>query len=352
MTTADRSGPVLSVNDLSVEFLTDVGWSTVVDRVSFDVRAGETLGIVGESGSGKTVTSMAIMGLIPRPPARVSSGAVNLDGRNLLDLSKRELEDVRGRRMAMVFQEPMTSLNPAYTVGDQIAETMRRHLGMSRSQARNRAVEMLSRVGIPNAARSVRSYPHEFSGGMRQRVMIAMALCCDPDLLIADEPTTALDVTVQAQVLELIKEVQSDMGMAILFITHDLGVVADICDRVAVMYAGQIVEQSPVVELFHHPTHPYTDGLLRSMPAMTARSGSLQSIAGQPPMVGGFPDGCRFHPRCPYAVDACRTNDPPLVAVNEVQMSRCLRTGEIVLGAAAHIEADGATAVRPPEDPD
>ena len=198
----------------------------------------------------------------------------------------------------MIFQEPMTSLNPAYTVGDQIAETMRRHLGLSRSQSRKRAVEMLSRVHIPNAARRAKSYPHEFSGGMRQRVMIAMALCCEPTLLIADEPTTALDVTVQAQVLALIREIQDDMGMSILFITHDLGVVADVCDRVVVMYAGQIVEGAPAVELFHHPSHPYTDGLLRSMPAMAARTGTLHSIDGHPPMVGAMPSGCRFHPRC------------------------------------------------------
>ena len=285
-----RRDPILTVEDLTVDFLTEIGWATVVQDVNFQVGAGETVGIVGESGSGKTVTSMAVMGLIPQPPGRIPSGSIKLEGVDLLTLSKKHLEDVRGDRMSMIFQEPMTSLNPAYTVGDQIAETMRRHLGLSRKDARQRAVDMLSRVHIPNATRRAKSYPHEFSGGMRQRVMIAMALCCEPTLLIADEPTTALDVTVQAQVLELVKEIQQDMGMAILFITHDLGVVADVCDRVVVMYAGQVVEQAPADELFHRPSHPYTDGLLRSMPAMAARTGKLHSIAGHPPMVGAFPD--------------------------------------------------------------
>src|SRR5829696_9090004 len=263
--------PILTVDNLSVDFLTENGWATVVQDVSFQVGAGETVGIVGESGSGKTVTSMAVMGLIPQPPGRIPSGSIKLEGVDLLTLSKKHLEDVRGDRMSMIFQEPMTSLNPAYTVGDQIAETMRRHLGLSRKDARKRAVDMLSRVHIPNATRRAKSYPHEFSGGMRQRVMIAMALCCEPTLLIADEPTTALDVTVQAQVLALIREIQADMGMSILFITHDLGVVADVCDRVVVMYAGQVVEHAPADELFHTPSHPYTDGLLKSMPAMAAR---------------------------------------------------------------------------------
>jgi oligopeptide/dipeptide ABC transporter ATP-binding protein len=334
-TVPEPRDPILVVEDLTVDFLTDVGWSTVVQGVNFQVGAGETVGIVGESGSGKTVTSMAVMGLIPRPPGRIASGSIKLEGVDLLTLSKKHLEDVRGDRISMIFQEPMTSLNPAYTVGDQIAETMRRHLGLSRKDARTRAVEMLTKVHIPNAARRAKSYPHEFSGGMRQRVMIAMALSCEPSLLIADEPTTALDVTVQAQVLELVKEIQQDMGMAILFITHDLGVVADVCDRVVVMYAGQVVEQAPADELFHRPSHPYTDGLLRSMPAMAARTGTLHSIAGHPPMVGAFPDGCRFHPRCTFAVDACRagpSGDIALEPVTPTQISRCIRVGEIELG--------------------
>jgi oligopeptide/dipeptide ABC transporter ATP-binding protein len=306
----------------------------VVESVSFDVTTGETVGIVGESGSGKTVTSLAVMGLIPQPPGRVSSGLIELDGVDLLRLSSRQLEDIRGNRVAMIFQEPMTSLNPAFSVGDQIAETARRHLGLTRSQSKKRAVDMLSRVHIPNAAGRAKSYPHEFSGGMRQRVMIAMALCCEPTLLIADEPTTALDVTVQAQVLDLLKEIQQDMGMAILFITHDLGVVADVCDRVVVMYAGQTVEHAPATELFQRPSHPYTDGLLRSMPAMAARTGKLHSIRGHPPMVGALPEGCRFHPRCSYAIDECRTEPVTLRPASATQVSRCIRVGEIELGAA------------------
>jgi peptide/nickel transport system ATP-binding protein len=341
-TVVEPPDPILTVDNLSVDFLTDTGWATVVQDVSFRVGAGETVGIVGESGSGKTVTSMAVMGLIPQPPGRIPSGSIKLEGVDLLTLSKKHLEDVRGDRMSMIFQEPMTSLNPAYTVGDQIAETMRRHLGLSRKDSKRRAVEMLSRVHIPNASRRAASYPHEFSGGMRQRVMIAMALCCEPTLLIADEPTTALDVTVQAQVLELIKEIQQDMGMAILFITHDLGVVADVCDRVVVMYAGQVVEQASAVDVFHNPTHPYTDGLLRSMPAMAARTGKLHSIDGHPPMVGAFPDGCRFHPRCTFAVDECRTGPSGDVALEQVtptQISRCLRVGDIELGVKEIEEA-------------
>jgi peptide/nickel transport system ATP-binding protein len=346
----ESAEPVLTVDNLSVEFLTDLGWSPVLQDVTFNVGAGETLGIVGESGSGKTVTSMAVMGLIPQPPGRITSGSIRLEGMDLLGLTSRQLEDVRGDRVSMIFQEPMTSLNPAYTVGDQIAETMRRHLGLSRSQSRKRAVEMLSRVHIPNAARRAKSYPHEFSGGMRQRVMIAMALCCEPTLLIADEPTTALDVTVQAQVLALIREIQADMGMSILFITHDLGVVADVCDRVVVMYAGQIVEGAPAVELFHHPSHPYTDGLLRSMPAMAARTGTLHSIDGHPPMVGAMPSGCRFHPRCIYAVDACREGESgqiPLITVSPTQSSRCIRVGELDLGHLAPAAPEAAIEIHP-----
>ena len=339
----DPGEPVLTVENLTVEFLTDVGWSTVVEDVSFHVGAGETLGIVGESGSGKTVTSMAVMGLVPQPPGRIRSGQIRLEGMDLLGLSSKQLEDVRGDRVSMIFQEPMTSLNPAYTVGDQIAETMRRHLGLSRKESRARAVDMLSRVHIPNAARRAKAYPHEFSGGMRQRVMIAMALCCEPTLLIADEPTTALDVTVQAQVLALIREIQADMGMSILFITHDLGVVADVCDRVVVMYAGQVVEHAPADELFHTPSHPYTDGLLKSMPAMAARTGQLHSIDGHPPMVGAMPTGCRFHPRCVHAIDACKQGDSgsiPLIQVTPTQDSRCIRVGELDLGATIEIELE------------
>ncbi|MFT3854396.1 MAG: dipeptide/oligopeptide/nickel ABC transporter permease/ATP-binding protein [Ilumatobacteraceae bacterium] len=336
LTSAASSEAVLAVDGLTVDLLTDERWSTVVRDVSFEVGERETVGIVGESGSGKTITSMAVMGLLPRRTGRITAGSITLGGVDLRALSNDQLEDMRGARISMIFQEPMTSLNPAYTVGDQIAETIRRHEGLSRSRSRARAVEMLSRVHIPNAARRARSYPHEFSGGMRQRVMIAMALCCNPSLLIADEPTTALDVTVQAQVLELLKEMQRELGMAILFITHDLGVVADVCDRVVVMYAGQLVEQAPVEDVFLRPSHPYTDGLLRSVPSGSAGRHELYSIAGQPPMVGAFPSGCRFHPRCEHAVDACRSGesgDVPLRPVTRTQQSRCLRVGELHLGA-------------------
>ena len=329
---SDEPTKLLQVKNLTVDFLTDNGWATVVEDVTFDVGWKETVGIVGESGSGKTVTAMSVMGLIPKPPGRVSQGSIQLDETRLLDLSPRQLEDVRGNQMSMIFQEPMTSLNPAYTVGDQIAETMRRHLGISRSDAKQRAIDMLASVGIPNPAKRVKSYPHEFSGGMRQRVMISIALSCAPTLLIADEPTTALDVTVQAQVLNLLRRMKEEIGMSILFITHDLGVVADICDRVIVMYAGQVVEEAPVDDLFARPGHPYTDGLLRSMPAMAARTGSLHSIDGQPPMVGSMPEGCRFHPRCPYAIDACTTGPIPLIEIAPGRTSRCIRTNEIELG--------------------
>ena len=332
------------MENLTVEFLTDVGWSTVVEDVSFHVGAGETLGIVGESGSGKTVTSMAVMGLVPQPPGRIRSGQIRLEGMDLLGLSSKQLEDVRGDRVSMIFQEPMTSPESGVHGGgsDRRDDAPPPRVCRARSP-RARAVDMLSRVHIPNAARRAKAYPHEFSGGMRQRVMIAMALCCEPTLLIADEPTTALDVTVQAQVLALIREIQADMGMSILFITHDLGVVADVCDRVVVMYAGQVVEHAPADELFHTPSHPYTDGLLKSMPAMAARTGQLHSIDGHPPMVGAMPTGCRFHPRCVHAIDACKQGDSgsiPLIQVTPTQDSRCIRVGELDLGATIEIELE------------
>jgi peptide/nickel transport system ATP-binding protein len=327
--------PVLQVDGLSIEFAAEHGWTRVTEDVSFSVARGETLGIVGESGSGKTVTAMAIMGLLPKAGSR-QTGSVMLEGTELLSLDRAGLDEVRGDRIAMIFQEPMTSLNPAFTVGDQIAETVRRHRGGSRRQAWDKAVQALSDVGIPAAERRARSYPHEFSGGMRQRVMIAMALSCEPSLLIADEPTTALDVTIQAQILDLLRDMKERLGMSMLFVTHDLGVVADTCDRVVVMYGGKVMEQSGVVDLFHRPAHPYTEGLLRSMPfgaGATARTASsrLYSIAGHPPIAGQFPDGCRFHPRCPYAADACRTGDVELVWAQPMQLSRCVRIGELTL---------------------
>ncbi len=325
--------PLLLVEGLQVEFVTDHGWVTVVDDVGFTVERGETVGLVGESGSGKTVTSLAVMGLIPTPPGRVSRGRVELDGTELTALAVRELEDVRGDDVSMVFQEPMTSLNPAFTVGDQIAETVRRHRSVNRRAAKARAVEVLDAVGIPNAGSRARSYPHELSGGMRQRAMIAMALSCEPKLLIADEPTTALDVTIQAQVLDLFRSLRDDLGLAVLFVTHDLGVVADICDRVVVMYAGQVVEEAPVDDLYGRPRHPYTEGLLRAMPQIGGRGERLEVIPGRTPLPWAMPEGCRFHPRCPYAEDRCRQGEVELRTVARAHTSRCVRFHELELTA-------------------
>ena len=322
---------VLRVRDLEVQFATDHGWATVVEGVSFDVPKGGTVGLVGESGSGKSVTSLAVMGLIPSPPGRITRGSIELEGQNLVGLSEAELSRLRGNAMSMVFQEPMSSLNPAYTVGDQIRETVRRHRNVSRKQANLRAIEMLDLVGIPNAPRRVNSYPHEFSGGMRQRVMIAMALSCDPALLIADEPTTALDVTIQAQILDLLKSMQAELGMAVLFITHDLGVVADICDEVLVMYAGQIVERSEIFGLYRRPQHPYSEGLLSSMPQIGGRGEELVSIPGTTPAPWAMPAGCRFHPRCSYATEMCRSGDPQLISLPDGRASRCIRVNDLNL---------------------
>jgi peptide/nickel transport system ATP-binding protein len=328
---ARDAASALVVDGLEVQFATDRGWATVVDDVSFSVAARETVGLVGESGSGKSVTCLAAMGLVPTPPGRITRGSIVLEGVELLRLPKRRLEDIRGDEIAMIFQEPMTSLNPAFTVGDQIAETVRRHRSVSRRKARARAVEMLSLVGIPNAERRVRSYPHEFSGGMRQRVMIAMALSCDPKVLIADEPTTALDVTIQAQVVELLRATQREFGMALLLVTHDLGVVADLCDRVLVMYAGQLVEEAPIHELYARPQHPYTSALLASMPQLGSVSERLAAIPGVTPPPWAMPPGCRFHPRCPYAREKCTVAPIPLLDVGPLRQSRCIRVDEIEL---------------------
>jgi peptide/nickel transport system ATP-binding protein len=313
--------PLLRVRDLKTYFVTEYGSGTAraVDGVSFDVRPGETLGIVGESGCGKTVTSLSILRLIPEPPGHIRPGSfIEFEGRNILTLEPKELRAVRGNQIAMIFQEPMTSLNPVFTVGDQIAEAAIVHQHLSRAAARRRAIEMLQLVGIPDPEERVDHYPHQMSGGMRQRVMIAMALVCHPKLLIADEPTTALDVTIQAQILELLERLQAELGMAVMLITHDLGVVAGTADRVVVMYAGQVVEQASTVELFARPLHPYTEGLLASVPRLDAPQegrarGRLHSIPGQVPAATAWPDGCRFHPRCPYAWDRCRAEEPPLL---------------------------------------
>jgi oligopeptide transport system ATP-binding protein len=304
---------LLQVTDLGVQFKTDDGLVQAVDGVSFDIRAGETLGIVGESGSGKTVMNLALLGLLPIPPARITGGQAVYQGANLLAMTPRDLSKIRGDRIAMIFQDPMTSLNPYLTVADQLCEVTRLHRRHSRAQALRHAIGMLEKVGIPSAAQRIFDYPHQFSGGMRQRVMIAMALSCKPDLLIADEPSTALDVTIQAQILDLLKQLQQEEGTAIILITHDMGVVANICHRVNVMYAGRFVEEASVDDLFSDPGHPYTHGLLESVPRVTERPGDkLVPIEGQPPDLIHIPAGCAFQPRCPYRIERCNEERPPL----------------------------------------
>ena len=318
--------PLLSVRDLRTYFRTDAGVARAVDGISFDVHAGEVLGIVGESGSGKSVTSLSIMQLIPQPPGEIMTGSsIRLRGEELVGASSKRLREVRGNDVAMIFQEPMTSLNPVFTIGDQIVEALRLHRGMSRKEARAEAIESLRLVGIPNPEERVDAYPHQLSGGQRQRVMIAMALSCQPDLLIADEPTTALDVTIQAQILDLLAELRQRLGMAIILITHDLGVVAEVCDRVIVMYAGQVVEQGTVEEIFNNPRHPYTEGLLRAIPTLGQDADRLAVIPGTVPPPVAWPDGCRFHTRCPYAWDLTKEEQPQLFEVNgnAQHLSRC-----------------------------
>ena len=309
--------PLLEVDDLRTHFFTREGAVRAVDGVSFSVDQGRTLGIVGESGSGKSVTALSIMGLIPKPPAKIVSGEIRFDGRDLTTLSEKQLEDVRGREIAMIFQDPMTSLNPTLRIGTQITEVLDRHYGMSKDEARRRAIELLEEVQIPRAAERLDDYPHRFSGGMRQRVMIAIALACNPKLLIADEPTTALDVTVQAQVLDLLEDLREQHDMALILITHDMGVVAEVADEVAVMYAGQIVEQASGEDLFDRPEHPYTEALLGALPELegeNVREGRLVAIPGRPPDLIDPPEACRFAPRCPYAGphDTCATVQPEL----------------------------------------
>ena len=316
--------PLLSVDNLQVSFRTDDGIVQAVRGVSFDVQPGETLGLVGESGSGKSVTNLAIMGLIPRPPGRVDGGRALYRGDDLLRMSSRRLQSIRGRAISMIFQDPMTALNPLMTIEQQMTELTRLHLGLGRRAARNRAAEMLEMVGISAPAKRLRDYPHQFSGGMRQRVMIAMALSCEPDVLIADEPTTALDVTIQAQILDLLAELQQRRGTSVVLITHDLGVVAGVCDRVMVMYAGRVVEQAPVGPLFESPRHPYTRGLLQSLPRYDEdESELLQVIPGQPPDPAHLPTGCAFRPRCPYALEKCQYEDPPLSSAPEYGLAAC-----------------------------
>jgi len=314
MSTGDIQ-PVLRVRDLSIEFATEEGIVPAVDRVSFDVLPNETLGLVGESGCGKTVTGLSILRLIPMPPGRIAGGSIELNGRDLVPLAARDIEDVRGRDISMIFQEPMTALNPVFTIGSQMVDVLRRHRDLSRREARAVAAEMLAKVNIPEPASRLDDYPHQLSGGMRQRVMIAMALSCKPQLLIADEPTTALDVTTQAQVLEQIRGLQAEFRMAVILVTHDLGVVAETCRRAVVMYCGSIVESGTVEELFGHPRHPYTAGLLASIPRLRReRLPELPVIPGRVPDLLALPTGCRFADRCPRVQDRCRVERPPLVA--------------------------------------
>ncbi len=318
--------PLLEVRNLETQFKTQDGIVKAVNNVSFYVNRGETLGIVGESGSGKSVTSLSVMRLIPNPPGRISGGEVIFDGQDLLKMSEEEMRDLRGNRIAMIFQDPMTSLNPVLTVGQQITESLILHLKLSNSEARSRAIELLNMVGIPSAAKRIDEYPHQFSGGMRQRVMIAMALACNPELLIADEPTTALDVTIQAQILELIKRLQDDLGMAVIVITHDMGVVAGMSDRVMVMYAGRVVEEGTTSEIFHNPRMPYTIGLLKSIPRLDdAIDRRLEPIRGLPPDLITLPQICAFSPRCDFfKAGECDTQVPPLRSVGANHNAACL----------------------------
>jgi oligopeptide transport system ATP-binding protein len=316
--------PLLQVRNLTTRFNTERGRLTAVDDVSFDIAPGETVAIVGESGSGKSVTALSIMRLIPSPPGRIDSGEVIFDGRDLMQLDDAAMRDVRGNSIAMIFQEPMSSLNPALTVGMQVAEPLNLHRDSPWAKALEHAKELLGRVRIPDAASRLASYPHQYSGGMRQRVMIAMALACQPRLIIADEPTTALDVTVQAQILDLLKELTLETGSSLLLITHDLGVVARYADRVAVMYGGRIVETAPAIELYKRPHHPYTVGLMASIPRLDSDAGRpLVPIEGQPPDLAQLPPGCAFSPRCRIATDPCRVSRPPLVHVADNHLRAC-----------------------------
>ncbi len=315
--------PVLAVEELSIGFK-GIG-ANVVDGVSFSVAPGETLCLVGESGCGKSVTALSLMGLLPCPPGEITSGRAVFEGKDLLSLPKSEISEIRGDKIAMVFQEPMTSLNPVFTVGDQIGEAVRRHRNVSKNEAQARALEMLKRVRIPAPEKRLKEYPHQLSGGMRQRVMIAMALANDPSLLIADEPTTALDVTIQAQILSLVRTLQEETGTALIMITHDLGVVAEVADKVAIMYAGRIVEAGPVGEIFTNPQHPYTLGLMSSIPSLAKRSGRLVTVAGMVPTVDAMPEGCRFATRCPFVAPECRANVPQLSQVGPDHEAACFR---------------------------
>ncbi len=347
MTIQHEQKPALRIQGLKTYFYTDAGVARAVDDVSLDIPAGKTLALVGESGCGKSVTALSILRLVPRPPGRIVGGKVMLDGQDLLGISERAMRSIRGNRISMIFQEPMTSLNPVFRVGRQIAAILTLHRGLSRADARAAAIDLLDKVGIPSPEQRVDDYPHQMSGGMRQRAMIAMALACDPELLIADEPTTALDVTIQAQILDLLRNLQQQRGMAIMLITHDLGVVAETADEVAIMYAGKIVEQAAVSDLFAHPRHPYTLGLFGSLPKLGARRERLKTIPGQVPAATDFPQGCRFHPRCHYAMDTCAQQEPPLEDVAPGHRAACwLHDAEVM---KAHARPVGLPDGAPPE---
>ncbi len=312
---------VLEVKDLQIDFKLDEKYYTAVSKVSFDIGEGETLGLVGESGCGKSVTSLALMGLL-QPPTKIT-GSVMYQGKDLLSLSEAQMRHIRGNELSMIFQEPMTSLNPVHRIGAQVGESLILHRGMNVKQAKNRAIELLDKVGIPRANEIVDEYPHQLSGGMRQRVMIAIAMACNPKLLIADEPTTALDVTIQAQILDLMRDVAKEQGTSILLITHDLGVVAEMCERVAVMYAGRIVEQGDVRQIFKNPQHPYTKGLLKSIPKLTGERTRLEPIDGNVPSLRNMPKGCRFAPRCAFATERCFEQEPGFYEIEPGHVSRC-----------------------------
>ena len=325
---------LLQVNNLRTHFFTMDGVVKAVDGVTYDLEEGETLGLVGESGCGKSVSALSLMRLIPNPPGKIVEGEVLLEGEDILNIDMDEMRNIRGAKMSMVFQEPMTSLNPVLTIERQLTETLQLHMGMDKATARAEGVNLLARVGIPDPERRVKQYPHQFSGGMRQRVMIAMALSCNPRLIIADEPTTALDVTIQAQILELMKSLTTEFGVALIVITHNLGVVARYADRVNIMYAGRIIERGSAKEIYANPRHPYTVGLLRSVPRLDLpRRARLDPIEGQPPDLVNLPQGCAFRARCRWAVDQCATEMPPLESVGEAHWSACWRSAD--LGPAA-----------------
>jgi oligopeptide transport system ATP-binding protein len=326
------SGPLLEVVDLHVEFRTRDNVVRAVNGITYSLAAGETLAILGESGSGKSVSAQAVMGILDSPPAFITQGDIRFRGEDMLAMPEEQRRKIRGRRIAMIFQDALSALNPVFTVGDQIGEMFRVHMGMSKKEALARAADLMDRVRIPSAKQRVNDYPHQFSGGMRQRVMIAMALSLDPDIIIADEPTTALDVTVQAQIMKLLKELQTEMSMGLILITHDLGVVADVADRIAVMYAGKIVEEADVDSLYGQPAHPYTEGLLASIPRVDLKGQKLTTITGQPPNLAHIPPGCSFHPRCPRAREVCTVDVPPLYEVGFGRRSACHFFEEVLHG--------------------